>query len=150
VQQPFPLEYLHFVSKDPVNSPQELALPRKDRIRPNDDSLARGTAGIPFAPTTLEMSLGPINEKLDVRRIGVTAITLLPGKRTIQESVIDGGHGSYSVILRYPKTIATEQTENPIGGNGCHKTASLIKPLGVRLFGNPITNERQPRCTERD
>lgn len=94
--------------------------------------------------------IGPLHKVLDVWQIGVAAIVLPPGEFALKHANIDGRHLLRDVIIAATEIASSEQPKCWLRRDRGHEAALLIEPIGVASFGNPITDERQPRRAQRD
>src|SRR5579863_10012002 len=94
--------------------------------------------------------IGPLQEPLHVRRVGVPAIVLAPGKVPIEQTLIHRRHLRGAVVAFHIQALGAEQGENAARVHGGHPAALMVEPVRIALFGNAVADEREPRSTERD
>ena len=98
----------------------------------------------------LDHLVRPGDEVLHVRPVFMSAIVLAPSQLAIRQPCIDRGHFGELVLVFVTDVLDPEQTKYGTRGNGSHVTALLIKPVGISLFGDSITDESGARSTKRD
>ena len=99
---------------------------------------------------TLEKLVGPRQEVLPVRRVGVAAIVLAPGELAVEQADVHGRHLLGRVVVGAAEVLRAEQTEHRLRRDRGHEAALMIEPLRVALLGNAVAHEREPRRAERD
>ena len=94
--------------------------------------------------------VGPGDEVLPIRTIGVAAVVLTPGELTIEQADVHGRHLLGLVVVRHTKTLRAEQAEDRLRRDGCHIAALVIEPLRIAALRDAVADERQPRRAQRD
>src|SRR5215813_9664912 len=92
--------------------------------------------------------VGPRNEVFPVRRVGVSAVMLSPGKVSIEHGGIDRRHFCGVVALLDAPFPGPKQPEDRLRSNSGHETALMIEPTCVAFLGDPIADESETRGAE--
>jgi hypothetical protein len=77
--------------------------------------------------------VGPLNEPLHVRRVGVSAVVLSPCKLAGQQALIHRRHLSGAKITLDIKPLCAQQSEDAARIHGGHKAAFMIEPVRIAL-----------------
>src|SRR5665213_2959363 len=129
----------------------------RSEVRNTDHQPAKSSCGWwpPASAFLLRRSVtdelvGPLDEILHVRRIGVSAVMLTPRQLSREQTLIHRWH-LRRVIISFPvEALDAKQRKHPARIHRRHEAPLMIEPMGVALLRNPIADKRQPGRTQRD
>ena len=98
----------------------------------------------------VEELVGPGNEVLPIRAVGVPAVMLTPGQLAIEQAHVDRRHLLVVIVVRGPQVFRAQEPEYRPGGDGGHVAALLVQPLRVALLRHAVADEGQARRAQGD
>ena len=85
------------------------------------------------------------DEVFPVGAVGVTAVVLAPRELAVEQPHVHARHLLDVVVVGLTEIFGTKQAKDRLRRNRRHVAALMVEPLGISLFGDAVTDERQTR-----
>src|SRR5271165_2957202 len=92
--------------------------------------------------------VGPLNEPLHVRRVGVSTVVLSPCQLAAQKALVHRGRFRSSVVAFDLEALGAEQRIYAACVHSGHETPLVVEPLGIAFLRDSVADEGETRGAE--